>query len=100
MPLRLRTLACSLSLLSAACTPEPAVVATPPQLAPTTPSSATPEPAAVSGIDTAGIDAKVLPGDDFFRHANGAWLAANEIPADRSGWGTSAIVAERTAKRV
>lgn len=98
MKILLRTMASSLFLLSAACTPEPAVVATPPKAAAAaTPSAA---PAGASGIDTAGIDPSVKPGDDFFRYANGAWLKTTEIPADRSGWGTAAMVAERTAKRV
>jgi putative endopeptidase len=52
------------------------------------------------GLDVAGIDRTVAPGDDFFRYANGAWLAVTEIPADRSGYGTGAEVAELTAKRV
>ena len=30
--------------------------------------------------------------DDMFRAVNGAWLAANEIPADRSGWGSFLIL--------
>ncbi|HEY2748956.1 MAG TPA: M13 family metallopeptidase [Polyangia bacterium] len=52
-----------------------------------------------AGIDTGGMDRSVAPGDDFFAYANGAWMKATAIPADRSGWGTGAIVAERTAKR-
>ncbi|HEX8784159.1 MAG TPA: hypothetical protein VF764_12345, partial [Steroidobacteraceae bacterium] len=32
------------------------------------------------GLDFAGIDATVAPGDDFFRFANGRWLATTEIP--------------------
>lgn len=53
-----------------------------------------------AGIDLEGVDRGVAPGDDFFAYANGAWIKATEIPADRSTWGTGAIVAERTAKRV
>ena len=29
------------------------------------------------------MDETVKPGDDFFRHVNGKWLATHEIPADR-----------------
>ena len=36
------------------------------------------------GLDLAGMDPKVKPGDDFFNYANGTWLAKTEIPADRS----------------
>jgi putative endopeptidase len=40
------------------------------------------------GIDLAGIDASVKPGDDFDAHANGTWNKTTEIPADRSSTGT------------
>jgi len=36
------------------------------------------------GYDDAGGDAAVAPGEDFFRHVNGAWLARTDIPADRA----------------
>jgi len=51
------------------------------------------------GLDFAGIDRAVAPGDDFFRYANGSWLAKTEIPADRSSWGTAAELDELTVKR-
>ena len=51
------------------------------------------------GLDFAGIDRTVAPGDDFFRYANGSWLAKTEIPADRYAWGTGAQMAELTLKR-
>ena len=56
-------------------------------------------PPASHGLDVAGIDRTVAPGDDFFAYANGAWLKANEIPPDRSSYGTAAQLAELTAKR-
>jgi predicted metalloendopeptidase len=59
----------------------------------------TAESAAAHGIDLAGIDRSVTPGDDFFHYANGAWLAAAEIPPDRATYGTGAQVAELTEKR-
>src|SRR4051812_44008387 len=37
------------------------------------------------GLDLAGRDTSVKPGDDFFRYANGAWLDRNAIPADKPG---------------
>ncbi len=55
--------------------------------------------AASRGIDLAGIDRSVAPGDDFFRYANGTWLKTTEIPADRSVWGTSGTLIELTARR-
>lgn len=39
------------------------------------------------GVDLAGLDKGVKPGDDFERYANGGWRAQAEIPADRSGTG-------------
>ncbi len=51
------------------------------------------------GIDTAGMDRAVTPGDDFFAYANGTWMRSTPIPPDRAGWGSAAIVAELTAKR-
>ena len=57
-------------------------------------------PAAAShGLDVAGIDRTLAPGDDFFAYANGAWLKANEIPPDRSSYGSGEQLAELTAKR-
>jgi len=56
-------------------------------------------PPARHGIDTAGIDRAVAPGDDFFRFANGTWLKGTEIPADRSTYGNTALLLELTAKR-
>ena len=52
------------------------------------------------GVDLAGMDRSVKPGDDFFAYANGAWLKTAEIPADRSSYGTDAILSEETSKRI
>jgi len=51
---------------------------------------------AVSGIDRSRMNPEVRPGDDFFAYANGKWLAETEIPADRSAWGSFAILQEQT----
>src|SRR3954470_1610650 len=53
-----------------------------------------------AGIDLAGMDRNVKPGDDFFAYANGGWNARTEIPADRSSWGTSGELVELTTARV
>lgn len=53
-----------------------------------------------SGLDVAGIDKSVKPGDDFFAYANGAWDKTAEIPADRSSYGLGAQMVEVTDKRV
>jgi putative endopeptidase len=51
------------------------------------------------GLDFAGIDRLVVPGDDFFRYANGAWLASARIPPDRSSYGTGSMLTELTRQR-
>src|SRR3954464_13118391 len=61
--------------------------------------SSAPAPAP-QGLDLAGMDKSVKPGDDFFSYANGGWFKTTEIPADRSAWGSGAITVELTAKRV
>ena len=63
--------------------------------------AATSAPAAGStpGLDLAAIDRTVAPGDDFYKFANGAWLASTEIPADRSTWGPTENMSEIAAQR-
>jgi putative endopeptidase len=39
------------------------------------------------GVDLAGLNKGVKPGDDFDEYANGGWRAHTEIPADRSSTG-------------
>ena len=39
------------------------------------------------GIDLAGRDQAVKPGDNFYRYANGTWDANAAIPADRTRYG-------------
>lgn len=51
------------------------------------------------GLDLAGIDHAVKPGDDFFAYANGTWLKKTAIPADRSSYGVGAMLVEITDKR-
>ena len=40
------------------------------------------------GINLEYMDKSVKPSDDFFRFVNGNWLDKNEIPADRTRWGS------------
>jgi putative endopeptidase len=51
------------------------------------------------GVDIAGMDRSIAPGDDFFRYTNGGWLKTAEIPADRSSWGPHEMLIELTAQR-
>ena len=44
--------------------------------------------------------AMVLPGDDFFTHANSDWLAQTEIPADRSSWSAFSALGDLTNNRI
>jgi len=52
-----------------------------------------------SGIDLAGIDHSVQPGNDFDNYANGAWKKTAEIPADRSSTGVFLQVFQRAEQR-
>ena len=63
------------------------------------PKTTTP-PATAHTVDLAGMDHSVKPGDDFFRYANGHWLAVTDIPADRSNWGLTPRLAEEVSQRV
>lgn len=49
------------------------------------------------GIDLAGTDRSVPPGDDFFRYANGTWERTTPIPDDRAAWGNGTEIAQRTS---
>jgi putative endopeptidase len=57
-------------------------------------------PPAAHGVAVANIDKSVKPGDDFYRYANGAWLARTEIPSDRAGVGVFSVLADRSSKNV
>src|SRR3954447_5725744 len=55
--------------------------------------------ATVRGIDRAGMDTSVPPGDDFFAFANGTWVARTQIPPDRSSWGVFNVLADKSTLR-
>jgi len=52
------------------------------------------------GVDLDGMDRSVKPGDDFFRYVNGKWAATTQIPADRTSFGSGAILSELSEARV
>ncbi|EPX58897.1 Metallopeptidase [Cystobacter fuscus DSM 2262] len=51
------------------------------------------------GVDTAGMDTSVAPGDNFYRFVNGTWHDKVEIPADRSSYGMFTTLAEEASRR-
>jgi len=55
--------------------------------------------AKAAGIDLAGMDRSVAPGDDFFMYANGGWYKTAEIPADRSSYGAFDAIFDVVQKR-
>jgi putative endopeptidase len=54
----------------------------------------------VHGIRVNNLDPSVKPGDDFYRYANGGWLARTEIPADRAGVGVFSVLGDESNKNV
>ena len=52
-----------------------------------------------SSAGVAGMDKSVNPGDDFFQYANGGWLKATEIPADRTSFGAFDVIFDDVSKR-
>src|SRR5688572_6827959 len=52
------------------------------------------------GVDLKSRDLKANPGDDFERFASGAWMDANEIPADKSQNGVGSEVSDRNQERL
>lgn len=53
-----------------------------------------------SGLNLDHIDPDVRPQDDLFAHANGRWIAENEIPADRGRYGSFDMLREAAESRV
>ena len=51
------------------------------------------------GFDEAGMDTSVAPGDDFNAYANGGWLKATAIPADKSSYGAFDTLADLSRER-
>ena len=82
--------ACATVLTLAACVNEPTTAP------PTQPAAA---PSATAGILRSGVylqnvDKAVRPQDDFYRHVNGQWLTATQIPPDRSNYGAFSLLEE------
>ena len=52
------------------------------------------------GIDLEARDLSIAPGDDFYRYCAGTWLNTNEIPSDRTRWGSFDILADKAEQDV
>ncbi|MCU1348636.1 MAG: hypothetical protein JWO56_1666, partial [Acidobacteria bacterium] len=46
------------------------------------------------------VDASIVPGDDFFAYANGAWLKATALPADKARFGARDQLEEQARRRI
>lgn len=69
----------------------------------TTTATAPPPPRAQIGsfgFDMTGKDTTIRPGDDFYRYANGGWLANTPIPADKSNYGQFTMLDDLSSERV
>jgi len=51
------------------------------------------------GFDAAGMDRTVLPGDNFYQYANGAWAKNTPIPADKSNYGMFTVLDDLSKER-
>ncbi len=51
-------------------------------------------------IDKANMDLSIKPGNDFFRYANGGYLATLEIPADKSSYNVFTELREKAEKDI
>lgn len=51
------------------------------------------------GLDMAGMDKAVRPGDDFYRFVNGTWVRNTVIPADRSNYGMFTVLDDLSKER-
>lgn len=52
------------------------------------------------GIDTAGMNKAVKPGDDFFAYVNGNWAKNTPIPDDRSSYGSFHLLSDLSEERL
>ena len=65
------------------------------------PATSAPHPAIGQfGLDLAGGDNTVRPGDDFFKYAGGEWLKTEQLPSDQTSWGAFGKLAELSRTRI
>ncbi|MBW8911402.1 MAG: M13 family peptidase, partial [Sphingomonas sp.] len=51
------------------------------------------------GMDEAGMDKTVAPGDSFYNYANGNWAKTTPIPSDKSNYGAFNLLADLSESR-
>src|SRR4029453_6557613 len=92
----------SASTALAGCTAPPPPVA----VTPVAPAQVVPPPAPAPkptygtfGFDSAGMDGSVLPGDNFYKYANGTWERNTAIPADKSNYGMFTVLDDLSRER-
>jgi putative endopeptidase len=51
------------------------------------------------GVDLAGMDKSVNPGDSFYNYVNGTWDRNTQIPADKSSWGGFGVLRDLSDQR-
>jgi putative endopeptidase len=52
------------------------------------------------GFDASGMDATTRPGNDFFRHVNGAWLDRTKIPPDKPAFSLRILMTVKIEQRL
>jgi putative endopeptidase len=88
----------SFALLASTVLAGPLQAATP--TAAGSPAAATGKPTYGSfGLDTAGMDTSVKPGNDFYDYANGNWDKTTPMPADRARYGVFDVLNDLSLTR-
>jgi len=99
LPLRMKSLLAAASLAALACT-APALAEQPSATqADSAPSDSLGDWGAF-GVQTQYLDTATKPGDDFNIYVNGKWLAATEIPADKSRYGSFIMLDDLSTTRL
>lgn len=51
-------------------------------------------------FDPGSMNLSVKPGNDFYEYVDGAWIKSHPVPADKSVYGVTEVVEDRTYDRV
>lgn len=51
------------------------------------------------GVDAAGMNPAIKPGNDFFGYANGTYMEKLEIPADKVGYGVGTVLSDQAREQ-